>query len=120
MRIIKTVKFAQSNIFKNNIDVDVYSDDLALDSTTVKAIVSYSIDIEWRNFGIKDISVIPVGSITLSLTTEDGMDFDLLIDCSKIKTEKTAGTGAYISGLSLHLSGSTVDYNTSYFDVVCS
>lgn len=120
MRIIKTVKFAQNDIFKNNISVDVYAEGLDLDYSTVETIVSYSIDIEWRNFGIKDISVIPVGNINLALRTEEGKDFEVIVDCSKIKTEKINGSGVWIDSLNLFLNGNLVDYNKSYFDIVCA
>lgn len=120
MQIIETKKYAQSSdLFTNQIAVDVYADGLDLDIGPIKVQVQYMIDVEYRRFGIKSIGVIPTGVIDVPLMTEAGQDFTVQVDCSQVKTEVNPGSGVWISGLTLWLVGQQVDYKRSNFDVVC-
>ena len=118
MKIVKTKKFAQSgeHICSNNIKVDVLGDGLNTDAP-INVNVQYEIDVDFRSFGIKEINIYPLGVIDIPLLAEDGSDFVVQVDCTKVKLDKNHSGGVWINALELHLVGRQVDYRLSSFSV---
>jgi len=98
------------------------------------ATVNYSIDLEFRTWGLKDITVSGLGEIHISVTgiiwTDEARDkeeaFNIVVEASKVKNEyNKASSSKYINGIYIDeldvylLPNMQVDYSKSYFTVSC-
>ena len=120
MKIIKSqISSSNNDNFTNNIEVSVFSagDNYFEDST---ATITYSIDIEYRSYGIQGISVIPLSISPISILDEDGNVLkEIQLDISQVKIDINKGNGVYITNLNLFLDlNLNPDYGRSYLDVV--
>lgn len=121
MKVIKSqILSGNDDQFRNNIRVSIYAADNSTSLEDSTATVSYSIDVEYRSFGIKGVTVIPVSISPISILDEDGnLLKEIQLDASKVKTDINRGSGAYIQELNLYLDlNLNPDYSRSYFDVI--
>jgi len=85
--------------------------------------VAYNIDVDYRDWGIKTISVIPVGNATINVRLVDANDnekqFTLNVDLSQLKEEIIEGHGAYVDELDIWIKDDlSIDYDSSTIRVV--
>lgn len=102
--------------------VEVYSPNVEMyEACEPKARIETAIELEFRGYGIKSINLAGVGKIKLALQVMDSDDqFEVEVDCSKLKIETVPGNGVYASDLTLWLTQSrAVDYRRSSLTFVC-
>jgi hypothetical protein len=123
MRNIFKLSQQQNDLFRSTIPVTVYGggENQLIEALNRTIDVQYSIDIEYRSFGIKDLNFSPVGIIELAVQNEESMQqFTLQIDCSQLQKETTPGNGVWADSLDIWLTPQMqVDYGHSSITFAC-
>lgn len=81
--------------------------------------VEYQIDVEYRDFGIKDVNVYPQGEILIDAEVLDDRNnrtsLQIKIDMSKVRVEWIAGSGVQPLDMNILINeNGEVDYERSY------
>jgi len=107
------------------VDVNVYGFGDTLDIESSKVSINFRIDVETREWGIKNISVHVYGTVTVPISISGinggpAESKEVVVDLSKIKTNETTGNGVVTLGdLDLNLdSNFNVDYNNSILEIM--
>jgi len=109
--------------YRADVKVDIYTDkkDVFIDGEG-DASITYNLDIEYREYGIKGILPILSGDSVVSYveSTEDAeheTDKEITVDLFNIKIDWVEGDGFYPVQLTLYVKeDNTVDYTKSYLE----
>ena len=111
--------------YRANVKVDIYSDnkDVYIDSEG-DASITYNLDIEYRDYGIKSILPILSGDTVVSYVETDEssdelkeVDKERHVDLYNVKIDWVEGEGFYPVQLTLYLTETgEVDYKRSYLE----
>jgi len=109
--------------YHTDVDVEIYPKKKTLSAEADKVSVPFNIDLEFRSWGLKDISVMLYDEITVPYLLVD-MEADreeereLVVDLSKLNIDYYEGGGYYPEVLVIHLNeDGTVNYADSYMHV---
>lgn len=119
---LKKVHEQEDKLFYSNVRVDIYhagAQNKMIDVADGSVRVEYQIEIEYRDFGIKDINVYPEGEVTIEAEIVDEKNnktpMTIKVDMSKVRVEWQEGSG--IQPLSMDIAvneNGEVDYEKSY------
>lgn len=119
---LKKVHEQEEQNYYSNVRVDLSFSGKSgkiIDPVDTDVRVEYQIDVEHRDFGIKDINVYPQGEILIDAEVSDEQDnktpIQIKVDMSKVRVEWQAGSGVQPLGLEVSVNeNGEVDYERSY------
>jgi hypothetical protein len=119
---LKKVHEQEDKLFYSDVKVDasfVGKSDKLLDVVDRTVRVEYQIEIEYRDFGVKDINVYPEGEVEIAVEVSDEQDnktsMNIKVDMSKVRVEWQAGSGIQPLSLDIYVNeNGEVDYERSY------
>lgn len=127
MKNIFTIKTAQSdNLFHQQVNVEIYGHGHEyIEAISKKVNISYYIEVDYRSYGIKSIEVAGSGMVEIHASIENEVtsqiqQFVVIADCSKLKIDKTQGSGVYPISINIWLDQNRqVDYSNSNIEFIC-
>jgi hypothetical protein len=113
-------KSQNSNLFSENVSVEVYDRNNQYEVMTQKVRVTYLIDVEFRNFGIKSIDIFPQGTVQIMISPINSREEKTInVDLAQLKVDKVHGSGVFAESLELWLlPDGNVDYKNSVINFV--
>jgi len=117
-------KTAQTNEYMQMVRISVFGgpDNVDINLLQKSSLIKFSIDVEYRSWGIKDISVtilssfieIPIESTTFSNNQDLTEDKKIVVDISKLKQEFIQSNAVTLREMDIYLDNNyNVDYKSS-------
>lgn len=94
--------------YRDEVDVDFYFDDFDISADSVKVNIPFSIEVEYRDWGIKDIQIILNGLLNIAYyivkgESDDEEEQSVSVELDKLNIEWVSGSSYGISNLDLYI-----------------